>query len=311
MTTTAWWRDFQLEGNVVQVRKTGARIPLDFGIVTETLSWMGYHARIELERRRIRADGPRIWFTPDRPRPWYLIWPVVQLAGLRIADQPEDADLQFHFEDLTTVTPARACSSLDINAACADTSKSEVARVFEQVSGRALAVNSEEWSGEMVAKSELNGAHDGRILTGPVRPEPGIAYQRLIDNSADDGCVEDLRCPTVNGELSVVFLKRRPLPDRFANHNSEVRLLDPDTVFSAEERALIRTFCRAMALDWGGLDVLRDRRTGEIWIVDVNKTDMGPPIALPLKDQMTATRKLAHALRANVDARLTPVETSS
>ncbi|WP_421857759.1 hypothetical protein [Oceanicaulis sp.] len=311
MTTTAWWRDFQLEGNVVQVRKTGARIPIDLAIVTETLSWMGFHARIELERRRITADGPRIWFTPDRPRPWYLIWPVVQLAGLRIADKPEDADLQFHFEDLTTVSPARESAGLHLNAACADTSKSEVARVFERVSGRALAVDPQTWTAEMVAKSELNGAHDGRCLTGPVTPEAGIAYQRLIDNSADDGCVEDLRCPTVNGELSVVFLKRRPLADRFANHNTQVRLLDPDTVFSAEERALIRQFCQAMALDWGGLDVLRDRRTGEIWIVDVNKTDMGPPIALPLKDQMTATRKLAHALRAYVDARLTPVETSS
>jgi hypothetical protein len=62
----------------------------------------------------------------------------------------------------------------------------------------------------MVAKSELNGAHDGRILTGPVQPDAGIAYQRLIDNCADDGCVEDLRCPTVNGEISVVFLKAPP-----------------------------------------------------------------------------------------------------
>lgn len=311
MTTTAWWRDFQLEGNVVQVRKTGARIPIDLGIISETLTWMGYHGRIELERRRIRAEGPRIWFTPDRPRPWYLIWPVVQLAGLRIAERPEDADLQFSFEDVTTVDPPGQNGGVHLNAACLDTSKSEIAHVFEQISGRALAVDPQSWTAEMVAKSEMNGAHDGRILTGPVRPEPGIAYQRLIDNSADDGCVEDLRCPTVDGELSVVFLKRRPLAERFANHNTEVRLLDPDTVFTPEERELIRRFCRAMALDWGGLDVLRDRQTGELWIVDVNKTDMGPPIALPLKDQLTATRALAHALRAYVDARLTPVETSS
>jgi hypothetical protein len=71
---------------------------------------------------------------------------VVQLAGLRIASRPEDADLQFHFEDLTTVTPARQSSRLHINAACADTSKSEVARVFEQVSGRALAVHPQSWT---------------------------------------------------------------------------------------------------------------------------------------------------------------------
>ena len=47
----------------------------------------------------------------------------------------------------------------------------------------------------------------------------------------------------------------------------------------------------------------------DLWIVDVNKTDMGPPIALPMADKLKATRTLAHALRAHVDARLTSVET--
>jgi hypothetical protein len=97
--------------------------------------------------------------------------------------------------------------------------------------------------------------------------------------------------------------------DRFANHNSEVRLLKPDDVFSPEERDLIRRFCAAMALDWGGIDVLRDRKSGDLWIVDVNKTDMGPPIALPMTDKLKATRTLAESLRGYVDARLTLLET--
>ena len=305
MTTTAWWRDFQLDGHVVQVRKTGARIPIEGGVIAETLAWLGYFARIELERRRIRADGPRVWFTPDRPRPWYLIWPVLQLSGLRLANSTEDADLAFSFEDLTCVASGAQTHLPHLNAHCLDVSKSHVAAVFEQVSGRALSVDPARWTGPLVSKSELNGAHDGAVMTGPVAPEPDRAYQRLIDTLAPDGCVEDLRCPTVGGEVPVVFLKRRPVDDRFANHNTEVKLLDPDAVFSLEERDLIRRFCAAMALDWGGIDVLRDRQSGELWIVDVNKTDMGPPIALPMSDKLKATRTLAQALRAHVDACLT------
>ena len=58
-----------------------------------------------------------------------------------------------------------------------------------------------------------------------------------------------------------------------------------------------------MKLDWGGLDVLRDRKSGALYVVDVNKTDMGPPIALPMKDKMRAVRTLAAALRAFLEER--------
>lgn len=315
MMTSAWWRDFQFDGATVQVRKTGARIRVEPGVIAETLSWMVFHGRIELERLSIRADGPRIWFAPDTPRPWYLIWPVAQLAGLRLTTSPETADIGFCFEDLTEVDTPKARHLPLLNGRCVDTSKTHVAQVFETVSGRALAVDPTSWHDEMVAKSELNGAHDGRILIGPHAAEPGVSYQKLIDNLADDGCVEDLRCPTVGGQIDVVFLKRRPVNDRFANHNTEVRMLNPDEVFTPEERGLISEFCKQMGLDWGGLDVLRDRKTGEIWIVDVNKTDMGPPIALPLADKLTATRKLSQALRSLIlktletDAEPAPGET--
>ena len=149
----------------------------------------------------------------------------------------------------------------------------------------------------MVGKSERNGAHDGRVETGP-RPAGGLVWQRLIDNTTADGCVEDLRCPTVGGEIDVVFIKRRPVARRFENHNSAVSLAKADAVFSADERALISRFCAAMGLEWGGIDVLRDRRDSSIWIVDVNRTDMGPPTALPLRDKLASARRIGTRLRA-------------
>lgn len=305
MAVRAWWRDFELDGAVVHVRKTGARVPIEPGVIGETLSWLHFHLAVEAERRAIKADGPRVWFAPERPRPWYLIWPAVQLSGLRIVDRAEEADLAFVFEDATRGRIPAGHGLPIINGRCSDVSKSRVARVFEQVSGRALALDPDTWTGPLVEKSETNGAHDGRVLEGPFPPQPGKAYQRLIDTLAPDGMVEDLRCPTVGGEIAAVFLKRRPVESRFANSNSEVRRLNPDLVFTAEERTLISSFCHAFGLDWGGVDVLRDRSSGALWIVDANKTDMGPPTALPLDLKLASARAIGAKLRAYCETRLT------
>lgn len=304
MAARAWWRDFQLDGAAVHVRKTGARVPIEPGVVGETLAWLRFHLAVEAERRTIQSDGPRLWFAPERARPWYLIWPAVQLSGLRIAESPDEADLAFVFEDATQGRIPAGHGLPIINGRCADVSKSRVAEVFEQVSGRALRLDPERWHGPMVAKSEANGAHDGRVVQGPVKPQSDTVYQRLIDTAAPDGMVEDLRCPTVGGEIAAVFLKRRPVATRFANSNAEVRELDPGAVFSEEERSLIREFCTAFGLDWGGVDVLRDRSAGAIWIVDANKTDMGPPTALPLDRKLASARAIGARLRAYCEHRL-------
>ena len=58
-----------------------------------------------------------------------------------------------------------------------------------------------------------------------------------------------------------------------------------------------------MRLDWGGLDVLRHAGDGKIYIVDVNKTDMGPPLALPIKEKLSAVKTLGLALRDALKAR--------
>ena len=76
----------------------------------------------------------------------------------------------------------------------------------------------------------------------------------------------------------------------------------PAEIFSADEIAAIGRFCAAMRLDWGGLDILRDRADGRIYVVDVNKTDVGPVIALSLPEKLRSVALLASALRALVEA---------
>lgn len=63
---------------------------------------------------------------------------------------------------------------------------------------------------------------------------------------------------------------------------------------------MMTLFTEKLGLDWGGLDVLRDLDDGRIYIVDANKTDMGPPLALPLREKLRATHMLASALDAHI-----------
>ena len=299
MQNALWWRDFVFEKGVVTVKKTGARLRLGPALIAEVWSWLVFYAVIETWRLRTAfRRGPRIWFTPDRPRPWYLVWPVLHAAGARIARSPAEADSIFFFDDVTdSAPPDMRADTQRLNFDCESISKSHVAAVFEEVFGYPLSVDPAAWTGPMVEKSEQNAAHDGRILHGPCEARPGRAYQRVIDNRLDETLVEDIRCPTLAGEIPLVFLKRREIDNRFANANREVLLARPEDHFSEDELGRLAEFTRRMKLDWGSLDVLRDRADGRLYVVDVNKTDMGPPTALPFKSKLRAVRILAAAFR--------------
>jgi hypothetical protein len=298
MSETLWTSDVSVRGGALQVKKTGAVIPLDRALVSEAANWLGLYAaiRAKMALNRLSPPGPKIWFAPDRPRPWYLIWAAAAWNGVGIARTPEDAVASFYFDDATQGRPPARWHSRAFNYGCADISKSRVAQVFEEVFGYPLSVDPERGFGPAVEKGEANGAHDGRLVSLPTPARPGRTYQRLIDN-VEDGLAVDLRTPVVGGKPVLVFIKRRPVADRFANHNSRVSLVRPHDVFSDAEIDKLGAFARAMGLDWGGLDVLRDRASGRLYVVDVNKTDMGPPIALPFLDKIAALARLGRALR--------------
>ncbi|MDB5459214.1 MAG: hypothetical protein JWO72_955 [Caulobacteraceae bacterium] len=303
----AWLSDFRFSGGRVQVFDTGADLKLDRTLIGEALVWLGYHAAVRLRAWWMavaRPDAPRIWFTPHRPRPWYLVWSALAWSGLRIAATPQEADASFAFEDATWATAATpAPGHPAFNFDCPDISKTRVAEVFEEVFGYPLAVDPTRWEGPAVEKAELNGAHDGRIVTCPVaRRLPDRHYQRLIDTS-DGRFTYDLRTPCIGGRPVAVWVKRKPDDTRFSIHNLAVTLRRPEDVFSPAELEQLGWFLAAMRIDWAGLDVLRDRNDGRIYIVDVNKTDVGPIIALPWRDKIRSTRILARAFEALVAGR--------
>jgi glutathione synthase/RimK-type ligase-like ATP-grasp enzyme len=106
--------------------------------------------------------------------------------------------------------------------------------------------------------------------------ERGKVYERLVNNAADPWSVEDVRLSVIGNQIPVAYLKRRWKEQRFQNTNFQVTLASVDHVISPTEKALILKFSRAMKLDCGELDVLRDRDDNRLYIVDVNKTATGP-----------------------------------
>ncbi len=302
MTDTLWTADFELTGRQVRVKKTGAQVPLDRQTLIGVARWLTLYLPVRARQlaTSIVPGRPAVWFAPDQPRPWYLIWAAAAWSGVRFADRPEDADAAFYFEDATHGAPPPAACARRFNFECLDISKSRVAEVFETVFGYPLALDPETHVGLAVEKGEANGAHDGCVVQCPAPRRPGRVYQRLIHN-AEGGAVLDLRTPFVGGRPVAVFLKRRPADQRFANLNTTVSLARPQEMFSADEIETLSRFAQAMRLDWGGLDILRDRSNGRLYVVDVNKTDM-PPLILPWTDKLRAVSRLARAFRTLISS---------
>jgi hypothetical protein len=302
MSERLWITDFKYDEGTILVKKTGHRIVPDLSLLHSIFIWFCFYFFAQTWRTWRRVTGhkrPTIAFYPDKPRPWYFIWPVMHVSGAKLIDDVSKADIVFQFDDSTetdNAVPAVKDGARLVNFCCQDVSKTTVAEVFERASGYTLKVDPTTHQGRMVEKSELNAAHDGRVLEGPLdAPVEGKAYQLLIDNEIEGGLVEDLRCCLVGGRPTVVFRKRRPLERRFLNENVEVLLDEPANCYTADEIAVIERFAAELGLDWGGVDILRDRMSGRIYIVDANKTDMGPPVALKLAAKLRATRRMARA----------------
>ncbi len=295
-----WLGDFRLEDGRILVKSTGVWINNDLQLWRDIGRWLTYYAFVRLHGlwlRLTREPGPRVWFTPYAPRPWYILWAAMVWGGLRFARGPEHADAAFYFEDQTLAMPPPPGHARHFNFGCADVSKSKVAEVMERAFGYPLAIDPLSHVGPAVEKGEGNGLHDGRVVQCPLPPAPGKAYQRIIATEAEDGWAYDLRTACVGKKPIVVFVKKKPASARFSIQNTSVAVKAPGEVFSQAELAQIEHFCGEMQLDWGGLDVLRERAGGRIYVVDVNKTDTGPAVVLNWRDRAKATQLLAAALR--------------
>ncbi|MBA3404630.1 MAG: hypothetical protein H0U13_08110 [Gemmatimonadaceae bacterium] len=185
-----------------------------------------------------------------------------------------------------------------INAGCKDISKQHVGRVFENVFGYPLDVDPRTYPGPIVRKANANASHDGKLIEGPVseaeyhRDRHEFVYCVHIDNIRDD-VATDFRLMWF-GHLSPMLHRKERLVSARFSRGARAAFLEPvATHFSASEIDAIGTLCREFGLDYGELDCLRDKGSGRIYVVDINKTPASRLLGMSTKDATEAVVCLA------------------
>jgi hypothetical protein len=251
-------------------------------------------------------------FFPDGPRELFVLFKILSFLGYRYTSDPH-WDYQVAIKwwlafDGNPFAPETSDPLLNtiqqrgvpvINIRCKSISKANVTATFEEIFGYSLAVDPSTHRGKCVAKTNWNGLHLAAIIDCPTKPRHGdFVYQKLVRNEVKDGLVEDMRVPIFRHTTPFVYLKYRPAEHRFVDRshvNSHATIAEVADVLSATELQGIYRFCDHMGLDYGELDVLRDRDDGRIYIVDVNNTPSGPTSAIGTPEGKIAVARLARA----------------
>ncbi len=244
--------------------------------------------------------GRAILFWPELPHRRSMVYRICRFLGVKIVSGPSQGrDLTFFWEDKTfsEADPAVLGDGKVHNGRCTDISKEKVALVFGRVFGYDLGVDPTREKGRCLAKSNENARHDGRIIECPIeQKEPGMVYEKIIDNHHSARFVMDIRVPVIGRSVPCVYFKFKPVDVRFTNDIARVEVHAAKAVLSSDEIDRILEFCDAMGLDYGELDVLRDKGDGKIYIVDVNKTPWGPPRSISRASAEYVIRRMSRCL---------------
>jgi len=248
-------------------------------------------------------NGPgsnTILFYPEYPNKRTIIYKMMNLFKFNITNNPRHKfDLIINWEDTTFRKRDKILNELSaqhsiLNINCKDISKKYIDSIFEMVFGYGLNIDPKKFHWKGVKKSNLNAKHDGIIINCPVEKiEDDFIYQKILDNHFDDKLVYDIRVPVVKDVVPFVYLKFKMIEERFTNNISKSSLEETNKYLSDDEVKKIIMFCYKIGLDYGELDVIRNKEDNKIYIVDVNNTPWGPPFLLPEKDGKTAIEKLA------------------
>ncbi len=273
------------------------------GIVNDPFKLVvwAYYAWRFAKARLIRGRSASAFFGPEQPRLVYSTWKICRELGLRVTDTSgPDCVMAFSWEDTTVNRLPRAAPLPGrlrlINERCVDIRKSTVEAASIAVFGYGLAVDPRTHVGRYVRKSEENARHDGTLIEGRREPEAGYVYQRLVDNVVDGDRIVDVRVPIVGRRIPFVYLRHRNVRERFTQLHDRTEMRSTSSVLAVQEIALLLDFCTLIGLEFGELDVLRDRPDGRIHVVDANKTPGGPPLNAPFWLGVRANRILARAV---------------
>ena len=251
-----------------------------------------------LKQNKFKAKT--VIFYPEVPISIDVIYKMCCISGYRITGKRKPGhDLIINYEDTTfrcndDVLMRLSREHTIINYKCPDISKKKVDETFTKVFGYSPTINPLTYQGRCVKKSNTNGLHDGKIITCPIdKTEEGYVYQIIINNQLDEEMVLDIRAPVFKNTIPFLYLKKRSINTRFSNTNTIVEMAEVDEMLSQEEVEKIIAFCKEIGLDWGELDILRNRDDGRIYILDVNNTPAGPPNHISKEGKALALKRLS------------------
>jgi hypothetical protein len=174
-----------------------------------------------------------------------------------------------HFARLSRRVPV-------INGRISNIDKSHVDGLHSSSFGYGAAVDPTTYAGQGVIKSDLNNAHDGRVVQFPIPPDAvgeGYVYSKELGTRDPEGLLLEYRVFVVGGRPALVLALHKSEELRFAGavNAEEVNPGRPADFFAPDECDRIVDFCRQIGLDYGELDVMRgsDQRP---YIIDCNPT---------------------------------------
>ena len=268
-------------------------------------------SKLALMRARLNGAPRRaVVFYPGRANPHHVLYRLFHCWGWRTATDPEGGcDLAIAWRNASADDPQPLLRRLAervavLNLDCVDVSKARVDAVAAEAFGYDIRIDPRRHRGPCVRKSNENARHDGLVVMGPLEPESGYVYQRLVDNRCGNSLVEDVRLPFFDGSIPFAYRKFRPLADRFSNGNTRVEIAPCAEVLTDDELDRVVALCRSICLEYGELDCLRDRTDGRLYVVDANPTPYGPPNHLPRRDAARAMAMLAEAFRQAFESRV-------
>ena len=129
-------------------------------------------------------------------------------------------------------------------------------------------------------KSELQGVHDMKIMTGFRGFRNRYLYVKLLDTSLN-GMYRDFRICVFGNKISLVITKDKAPGDRFAGAiRAKVKAYyDASDLFTQDEIAKICAYCETYKTEFTELDAVRDK-DGRLYILDNNNI---PSFSLTMK----------------------------
>jgi len=261
-----------------------------------------------------------ILFYPELPNRHYTISRIISTGGWWLSNKVKDKFcLIIHWNDNTFKHPGKVLQNFHnkknykiINYGCINISKRKIGIIFNKTFGYPILVNPFKHKGKAIRKSVWNASHDGKVIECPIEKDShGVKKEKIFQKYVDAQEKEyfiNIRVPIFGDNIPFVYLFYRKMKDRFNNKLVKVELInDTNSIFSNEEIKNTIDFCQGIGLDYGELDVLRDKKNGKLYIVDANDTPTGPPGHLDTEQFDYAINKLTISFEKMYNAFKIPI----